>query len=50
MMLVLMHNKVWKGEFIGSVHEGKKPFQCNLCDATIRLKQTLKSQTGSIHE
>ena len=33
-----------------SVHEGKKPFKCNLCDASFAEKCNLKKHVSTVHE
>ena len=35
---------------LASIHEGKKPFQCNLCETSFVQKGTLKKHLASIHE
>ena len=35
---------------IESVHEGKKPFRCNICEATFAQKGSLKTHNVKIHE
>ena len=35
---------------IASVHEGKKPFKCDTCDARFALMHHLKSHIASVHE
>ena len=35
---------------IESVHEGKKPFACKICDASFGKKGNLKKHTESVHE
>ena len=35
---------------MASVHEGNKPFQCNVCNASFTRKQGLKIHINSIHE
>ena len=35
---------------VGSVHEGKKPFKCEICDFRCSLKGTMKSHVESVHE
>ena len=35
---------------IASIHEGKKPFQCNICDATFVGKGGLNRHVASVHE
>ena len=33
-----------------SVHEGKKPFKCNICDTAFSQKQKLNGHVKSVHE
>ena len=35
---------------IESVHEGKKPFKCNICEANFSRKDGLKTHVMNIHE
>ena len=35
---------------IASVHENKKPFKCNICDANFARKPYLKGHIASVHE
>jgi uncharacterized Zn-finger protein len=35
---------------IASVHEGKKPFKCNICDTSFSQKVNLKRPIVSVHE
>ena len=35
---------------VTSVHEGKKPFQCNACDASFAQNSDLKKNKASVHE
>ena len=35
---------------IASVHEGKKPFKCSICDYTFAQKKTLTNHISSVHE
>ena len=35
---------------IDSVHERKKPFKCNICDASFAVKGNLKKHLASVHE
>ena len=35
---------------ISSVHEGKKPFKCEICDVTFAKKGHMKNHISSIHE
>ena len=37
-------------DHIESVHEGKKPFKCNECDAAFSVKRSLKMHIESVHE
>ena len=39
----------WTGP-ITSVHKGKKPFKCNICDASFTRKGSLNIHMGSVHE
>ena len=32
------------------VHEGKKPFKCDICDYSCSLKSTMKTHVESVHE
>ena len=33
-----------------SVHEGKKPFKCDICDYRCSLKGSMKTHVSSVHE
>ena len=33
-----------------SVHEGKKPFRCNICDYSCSQKSNMKSHVTYVHE
>ena len=33
-----------------SIHEGQKPFKCDICDESFTSKYCLKRHTASIHE
>jgi KRAB domain-containing zinc finger protein len=33
-----------------SVHEGKKPFKCNICDATFAKNSNMKNHFSAVHE
>ena len=33
-----------------AVHEGKKPFKCDICGAKFAVKQGLKNHVESVHE
>jgi hypothetical protein len=35
---------------IASVHEGKKPFECNICKTSFAEKGTLKKHLVSVHK
>ena len=35
---------------IASVHDGKKPFKCNICEASFPQKQNLNIHIASVHE
>ena len=35
---------------IASVHEGKKPFKCEICDDQFELKHELNEHIASVHE
>ena len=35
---------------IASVHEGKKPFKCEICDDQFKLKHELNEHIASVHE
>ena len=35
---------------VASVHEGKKPFKCNICDYSSSLKHHMKKHVDSVHE
>jgi uncharacterized Zn-finger protein len=37
-------------EHIASIHKGKKPFECNICDASFARKANLNGQLASVHE
>ena len=35
---------------VSSVHEGKKPFKCDICDYTCSLKQQMKTHVVKKHK
>ena len=35
---------------VASVHEGNRPFKCNICDATFSEKANMKRHIFRIHE
>ena len=35
---------------IALVHEGKKPFKCDICDASIGIKRNLSKHLTNVHE
>ena len=35
---------------VSSVHKGKKPYQCDMCDASFAQKQQLQIHIASVHE
>ena len=35
---------------VSSVHEGKKPFKCNICDASYSGRTVLKLHIAAVHE
>ena len=35
---------------IASVHEGKKPFKCNICDASFTQKGEIIGHFATVHE
>ena len=35
---------------VASVHEGKKPFRCNICDYSCSQKSNMKSHITYVHE
>ena len=39
-----------KKRHVTSVHEGKKPFKCDICDAKFDEKSKLKKHITSVHE
>ena len=47
-MLTFKQNRIWKYVHYTSIHEGKKPFKCDICDATFSVKYKLK--THYVHE
>ena len=34
---------------VASVHEGKKPFKCDMCDYSFSLKNTMKRHVMTVH-
>ena len=36
--------------YVASVHEGKKPFNCEICDASFTAKQRMRSHYEAVHE
>jgi len=39
-----------KGLKVTSVHEGKKPFKCEICDVQFGVKHGLNEHVASVHE
>ena len=37
-------------EQMDSIHEGKKPFKCNICDSSFTRNHSLKTHIASVHE
>ena len=35
---------------VASVHEGKKPFKCDICDRSFSLKSHMNRHVASVHE
>ena len=35
---------------MASVHDGKKPFNCSICDHKFSIKQSLTKHIASVHE
>ena len=35
---------------VASVHEGKKPFKCDICDYKFSQKTSMKSHVETVHE
>ena len=51
-MIFVMQVFLKKGNLKGhteSVHRGKKPFKCNICDAAFARKQNLIGHIESVH-
>ena len=42
-------NKHRLAKHIASVHEGKKPFSCNICNATFTVKKSMKNHISIYH-
>ena len=40
----------FKASVVAKVHEGKKPFKCDNCDANFSEKSKLKNNVTSVHE
>ena len=38
------------GSKVTSIHEGKKPFKCEICDVQFRVKHGLNDHVASVHE
>ena len=43
-------SKTHLNRHIESVHEGKRPFMCNICDTNFALKCNMKRHISSVHE
>ena len=37
-------------QHISSVHEGKRPYSCNICEATFKTRQSFTGHTKNFHE
>ena len=48
-MLILQKKTNLNGH-IAAVHEGRKPFKCNTCDACFSYKQYLDGHIAAVHE
>ena len=44
------HKKTHLNRHITSVHEGIKPFKCNICEANFARKSHLNEYSASVHE
>ena len=42
--------KIGYKEHIANIHEGKKPFKCDICDTKFARKSHLKNHITSVHE
>ena len=43
-------SKAYMKTHIASVHNGEKPFKCDICDVTFAQKGHMKNHISSIHE
>ena len=43
-------NSIWKYTYLDSVHEGNNPFNCDICNATLHKKHSLKEHAASVHD
>ena len=48
-LVLLPFHKNMDGTHMVSVHEGKKPFECTICDASFALKHHMKGHIASVH-
>ena len=49
-VMAALQKKTALSRHISSVHEGIKPFKCNICEAKFARKSHLNSHSTSVHE
>ena len=49
-MLVFLRKYIHLNRHVESIHKGKKPFECNVCDASFSDNGNLNRHIESVHE
>jgi hypothetical protein len=47
LVMLAFQKNGWNTHMV-TVHEGKKPFECNICDASFALKHHMKGHIASV--